>query len=221
MPAKRPPRIPVLIVDEHRALAEALAFAIEKEGDFDTNVVSSHEMPEIAGSDNPGVVLVALDPSDGAPLIRRIKERQPNSRVVVLSSKDDDLTRAKAVEAGAVGYITKLTPLEELPELLRRASRGESLLEDEEAERLLRYLRHRRHQESTERQRANRLTPRQIEILQLMADGVPVQEIARQLHMSPYTLRTHVQNILTRLGVHTKLEALAVAIRHGKISTRV
>ncbi|HEX2068891.1 MAG TPA: response regulator transcription factor [Actinomycetota bacterium] len=124
------------------------------------------------------------------------------------------------MEAGAVGYLTKITSLEELPELLRRASRGESLLEDEEAERLLRYLRHRRHQESTERQRANRLTPRQIEILQHMADGVPVQEIAKQLNMSPYTLRTHVQNILTRLGVHTKLEALAVAIRHGKISTR-
>ncbi len=221
MPAKRPARIPVLIVDEHRALAEALALAIDKAGDFATDVASSHEAVDLTDPERPAVVLVALDRSDGVAVIRRIKERQPNSRVVVLSSTDDDLTRAKAVEAGAVGYVSKMTPLDELPELLRRASRGESLLEDEEAERLLRYLRHRRHQESTERQRANRLTPRQIEILQLMADGVPVQEIAKQLNMSPYTLRTHVQNILTRLGVHTKLEALAVAIRHGKISTRV
>ncbi|HEX2090416.1 MAG TPA: response regulator transcription factor [Actinomycetota bacterium] len=220
MPAKRPPRIPVLIVDEHRALAEALALAIEKQGEFDADVASSHEILDLTDPENPRVVLVSLDRADEVPLIRQIKERQPESRVVVLSSADDDLTRAKAVEAGAVGYVTNITPLEELPELLRRASRGESLLEDEEAERLLRYLRHRRHQESTERQRANRLTPRQIEILQLMADGVPVQEIAKQLNMSPYTLRTHVQNILTRLGVHTKLEALAVAIRHGKISTR-
>ncbi len=220
MPAKRPPRIPVLIVDEHRALAEALALAIEKHGEFQTDVASSQEILDLTDSEKPAVVLVALDRADGVTTIRRIKERQPDSQVVVLSSIDDELTRAKAVEAGAVGYVTKMTPLNELPELLRRASRGESLLEDEEAERLLRYLRHRRHQESTERQRANRLTPRQIEILQLMADGVPVQEIASQLHMSPYTLRTHVQNILTRLGVHTKLEALAVAIRHGKISTR-
>ena len=221
MAAKRLVRIPVLIVDEHRALAEALALAIEKAGEFTTDVASAHEVVDLTDSEKPAVVLVALDRADGASLIRRIKERQPNSRVVVLSSSDDDLTRAKAVEAGAVGYVTKATSLEELPDLLRKAARGESLLEDDEAERLLRYLRHRRHQESTERQRANRLTPRQIEILQMMADGVPVQEIARQLHMSPYTLRTHVQNILTRLGVHTKLEALAVAIRHGKISTRV
>jgi DNA-binding NarL/FixJ family response regulator len=220
MPAKRPPRIPVLVVDEHRALAEALAIAIDKQGEFQTDVASSHEVLDLTDPEKPVVVLVSLDRADGVTTIRQIKERQPESRVVVLSSMDDELTRAKAVEAGAVGYVTKITPLEDLPDLLRRASKGESLLEDEEAERLLRYLRHRRHQESTERQRANRLTPRQIEILQLMADGVPVQEIAKQLSMSPYTLRTHVQNILTRLGVHTKLEALAVAIRHGKISTR-
>ncbi len=219
MPAKRPPRIPVLVVDEHRALAEALAIAIDKQGEFQTDVASSHEVLDLTNPEEPVVVLVSLDRPDGVATIRQIKERQPESRVVVLSSMDDELTRAKAVEAGAVGYVTKITPLEEIPDLLRRASKGESLLEDEEAERLLRYLRHRRHQESTERQRANRLTPRQIEILQLMADGVPVQDIAKQLHMSPYTLRTHVQNILTRLGVHTKLEALAVAIRHGKIST--
>ncbi len=220
MPAKRSPRIPVLIVDEHRALGEALALAIEKQGEFETGVASTNEILDLTDPDRPVVVLVSLDRVDGVTTIRRIKERQPDSRVVVLSSLDDDLTRAKAVEAGAVGYVTKITPLDELPELLRRATKGESLLDDEEAERLLRYLRHRRHQESTERQRANRLTPRQIEILQLMADGVPVQDIAKQLNMSPYTLRTHVQNILTRLGVHTKLEALAVAIRHGKISTR-
>jgi two-component system nitrate/nitrite response regulator NarL len=81
-------------------------------------------------------------------------------------------------------------------------------------------LRRRRHQESTERQRANRLTPRQTQIMQMMADGASSEEIARRLKVSPYTLRTHVQNILTRLGVHTKVEAMAIAIRHGKISAR-
>jgi DNA-binding NarL/FixJ family response regulator len=223
MPGKLPPRIPVLVVDEHRALAEALALAIKNETDFVAEVATSAEAVEVTEREKPGVVLLAVDRpgANGVSVIRKIKELQPETHVVVLSSNDEDLLRAKAVEAGAVGYISRSTPLDELPDLLRRAARGESLLEDEEAERLLRYLRHRRHQESTERQRANRLTPRQTEILQLMADGVPVQEIARRLNMSPYTLRTHVQNILTRLGVHTKLEALAVAIRHGKISTRV
>src|SRR2546428_13208827 len=74
----------------------------------------------------------------------------------------------------------------------------------------------RRHQDSTERQRANRLSPRQMEILQLMADGLSARDIASYLSMSPLTLRTHVQNILMRLRVHTKVEALAVSIRHRK-----
>ena len=94
------------------------------------------------------------------------------------------------------------------------------MIDPEELSRLQRYLRHRRHQQETERQRANRLTPRQREILQMLADGVPVPTIAEQLGMSRLTLRTHVQNILTRLGVHTKTEAVTVAIRHGKITAR-
>ena len=84
--------------------------------------------------------------------------------------------------------------------------------------RLLRLLRHRRHQESTERQRVNRLTPRQVEILQLIASGTTPKEISDHLGMSPLTLRTHTQNILTRLHVHTKLEAVAMGVKHGRIS---
>jgi DNA-binding NarL/FixJ family response regulator len=125
------------------------------------------------------------------------------------------------MEAGAVGYLSKLAPLSELPDAVRRASRGETLMDPEELLRLERYMRHRRHQEATERQRTNRLTPRQTEILQLLADGVPVAAIADRLGMTRQTLRTHVQNILTRLGVHTKTEAVTVAIRHGKISARL
>jgi two-component system, NarL family, nitrate/nitrite response regulator NarL len=110
--------------------------------------------------------------------------------------------------------------LHELPDVVRRVGRGEYLMDRQEAERLARLLHHRRHQEATERQRVNRLTPRQTQILQLMADGVPDLDIAEQLNLSRYTLRTHMQNILTRLSVHTKVQALAVAIRQGKIGTR-
>ena len=223
MAPTRAPTTTVLIVDDHRTFAEALALAIRQQQEFSVRVASGIDALEMVAGDAPDVVLVALEwPSNaGINLTRRIKEASPRSNVIVLSGQEDDLEKARAVEAGAIGYISKVTSLTELPDLLRKAALGQSLMSDEEATRLLRYLRHRRHQESTERQRANRLTPRQIEILQLMADGVPVHEIAERLRMSPYTLRTHVQNILTRLGVHTKLEALAVAIRHGKISTRV
>src|SRR2546421_741149 len=78
-----------------------------------------------------------------------------------------------------------------------RPGGGGPLLGGGEVTRLFRVLRHRRHQESTERQRASRLTPRQLEILQLLSDGISPSAIAEQLHMRPATLRTHVQNILT------------------------
>ena len=93
-------------------------------------------------------------------------------------------------------------------------------MEPEEVRRVLRHLRHRRAQEATGQQRVDRLTPRETEILQLMARGLSTEEISGQLGVSPYTLRTHVQNILTKLGVHSKLEALAFAIRHGKVAAQ-
>jgi two-component system, NarL family, nitrate/nitrite response regulator NarL len=105
----------------------------------------------------------------------------------------------------------------DLAAMIRRAAEGDELIDLEERARLARLLRHRRQQQATERQRANRLTPRQVEILQLMADGVGPKEIARRLGVSPLTLRTHVQNILTRLGVHSKVEAIAVAMRQGRV----
>ena len=136
---------------------------------------------------------------------------------ILLARASAKMVRAQVMEAGASGYVFKTATLDALPEVVRRAARGEDLVEPEERARLARVLRHRRHQDSTERQRANRLTPRQTQILQMLSDGMGPKEIARRLEMSPLTLRTHVQNILMRLGVHSKVEAVAVAMRQGKV----
>jgi DNA-binding NarL/FixJ family response regulator len=213
----------VLVVDDHRTFAEALALAVGLEPGLRARVATGGpEALRLAEEERPDVVLmdVQMPGMDGIEAIRRLLGVHPQARVVVLSAHEDDLSRARALEAGAVGHLSKSTPLAEVPELVRRVAGGESLVPPEERERLARYLRHRRHQEATERQRANRLTPRQREILQLMAEGVPPREIAARLEVSPLTLRTHVQNILTRLAVHSKVEAIAVALRHGKISPR-
>jgi two-component system nitrate/nitrite response regulator NarL len=218
--AGRGSSISVLVVDDHRTFAEALALAVGLERGLVAHVAASGpEAVEAAHRWRPDVVLMDIEMPgmDGLAAIRRVREAHSSARIIVLSVHDDDLVKAQAVEAGAVGYVSKLTPLSEVPQLVRRAHRGDAILDQQEVARLMRLLRHRRHQESTERQRANRLTSRQIEILRLVAEGVPGQEIARRLNMSPLTVRTHVQNILTRLGVHTKLEAVALAMRHGKI----
>ena len=210
MTAKRADNIRVLVVDDHRTFADAIALAIGLERGFETRVAASG--PEALDSirrEHPDVVLmdIQMPGMDGIEAIRRVRDVDPNAPILVLSAGVDDRHSASAV------------PLTELPGLIREAHHGELLMDLTEMNRLLRLLRHRRHQDSTERQRANRLSPRQMEILQLMADGLSARDIASYLSMSPLTLRTHVQNILMRLGVHTKVEALAVAIRHGKVSS--
>jgi DNA-binding NarL/FixJ family response regulator len=102
---------------------------------------------------------------------------------------------------------------------VRKAYQREPLHPEEEVERAMRRLRHRRDADDDARRRLNRLTRRETEILELMARGNTPDEIARQLTMSPNTLRTHTQNVLTKLGVHSKMEALVLAIRHGKVAT--
>jgi two-component system nitrate/nitrite response regulator NarL len=220
MAARRAPSISVLVVDDHRTFADALALAVRLERDMEAEVASTGvDAVDIAEREHPNVVLLDMEMPGmgGIETIRRMRETHPDAKVVVLSAHEDDLVKARAVEAGAIGYVSKFTPLTDLPDLVRKAHRGEPILDKQERSRLLRHLRHRRHQEATERQRVNRLTPRQTEILQLLAEGIPASEIAGRLGMSPLTMRTHVQNILTRLGVHTKLEAMALAIRHGKV----
>ncbi len=224
VPATAKPRpVSVLVVDDHRTFGDALALAMRMEKGFIVRVATNGRDAVVAAADEePDVVLMDMEMPgmSGVDTIRRVLEARPEARVVVLSAHDDELTQARAIDAGAIGYLRKDTPLEDIPALIRRAAAGETLMDPEEGLRLLRRLRHQRHQEATERQRVNRLTPRQIEILQLLADGTPQQDILDTLKVSPYTLRTHVQNILTRLGVHTKLEAVALAMRHGKIRSR-
>jgi len=218
---KRGAAISILLVDDHRTFAEALAVTFRLEKDLSVQVASSgSEAVSASGNERPDVILLDLEMPGlgGLEVIRRIRTSAPSARIIVLSGHDEDLLKARALEAGAVGYVSKFTPVDSIPDLVRKAHRGERIIDRAETARLLRVLRHRRHQEATERQRVNRLTHRQQQILQLMAEGISSREMASQLNLSPYTLRTHVQNILTRLSVHTKTEALAMAIRHGKVS---
>ena len=220
MASKRPPTIKVLVVDDHRTFAEALALAIGLEKGFDIRVAASgNEAVQTAAVERPDVVLmdIQMPGMDGIEAIRRIRETHPGALVLVLSAYDEDLLRARAIEAGAIGHIPKDTPLSEVPEYIRRAHRGDVLIDQQEIHRLLRLLHHRRHQESTERQRANRLSPRQLQILQMISEGATNQEIAEQLGTSPLTVRTHVQNGVARLGATTRVHAVSIAVKRGEI----
>jgi DNA-binding NarL/FixJ family response regulator len=215
--------ITVVIADDHLSFGEALEVALDNELDLRViEVVTDGESAiETASKSRPDVVLMDLQMPgvDGIEATRRIHGEATGTAVIILSGQDDDISLARAIQAGARGYLRKTEAIVGLAEAIRRAHRGEPLHTSVEVEASLRKLRRRRAIDGNLAQRIERLTPRETEILQRMADGDPPEKIARDLGMSKHTLRTHTQNVLTKLGVHSKLDAIVAAIRYGKVST--
>jgi DNA-binding NarL/FixJ family response regulator len=216
--------IRVLIVDDHRMFAEALRLALDSEDGVQVTGISTgyDDVEGTAARLEPSVALVDLDipGKDPTAAVRDVLRGSPGTAVVGLVTEQTDLTLARIVEAGAAGYLSKYETVGAVGDMVRRAATETDLLGPRERRRLMGRLHHRRAEQATAEQRAERLTPREIEVLQAMANGDPPPVIAVQLGMSPATLRTHVQNVIMKLGVHSKTEALAFAIRHGKVSTR-
>jgi DNA-binding NarL/FixJ family response regulator len=214
-------KVRVVVVHGEHMTAEALKVALSSERDLVVPaatadpgaavVLARDHVPDVA------VVDLGVARDGGVETIRRMAEASSTTAFLALSG-GDELAVAQAVEAGASGHVPKSAPVRELAEAVRVVARGDTLVGPEERRHLLRRLRHRRAVAASAEQRAGRLTKREVEILQLMADGVPAERLAQSLAMSPATLRTHMQNIIIKLGVHSKTEALAFAIRHGRVS---
>lgn len=220
--AKHPIR--VVIADDHRSFGEALEVALDKERDLRVIEVVTDGQSAIdsATKEHPDVVLMDLQMPgvDGIEATRRIHDESTGTAVIILSGQQaDEVSLARAIQAGARGYLRKTEAVGGLADAIRRAYRGEPLHTSAEVEQSLRRLRRRRAQDGNLAQRIERLTPRELEILQLMANGSTSEQIASELGMSKHTLRTHTQNVLTKLGVHSKLDAIVAAIRYGKVHT--
>jgi DNA-binding NarL/FixJ family response regulator len=215
--------ISVLIVDDERTFGEALEVALSHEDDLaivDVAVDGAHGVEAVTDLEPDVVIMdVSMPGMSGIEATRRIKERRPETQVVILSGHDDEHLLARAIQAGALGLLRKTEAVANVAKTVRLANDGEMLHDEDEIERALRRLRHRRDADDDARRRLERLTPRETEILGLMAKGRAADDIAKELSMSPNTLRTHTQNVLTKLGVHSKMEALVLAIRHGKVAT--
>ena len=217
------PRITVLIADDHRAFGEALAVALGKEEDLEVLEVTADgaTAAEVAGSRRPDVALIDLQMPDvdGLETSRRIRASSTETAVIILTGSEDELAIGRAIQAGAHGYLRKTVAIQELADAVRRAHKRERLNPQDEIEFALRRLGRLRARDDDVAHRFDRLTPRELQILQLLADGRTPEEIATELGVSRNTLRTHIQNVLMKLGVHSKLEAIVAAIRHGRVRT--
>ena len=182
---------------------------------------SSEEAVELAGRRRPDVVLMDIEfrgSMSGIEATRQIKILSPSTKVVIMTAHQGDRLLVEAVEAGASGFLRKTEGVDEVLNAVKAAAAGEILVDRMELARLLPHVAREREVQRDAEALLGQLTEREREILQLLGDGLRNEDIAIRLFISPQTVQTHVRNILTKLGVHSKLEAVVFALRHGAVT---
>jgi two-component system nitrate/nitrite response regulator NarL len=166
------------------------------------------------------VVDLGLPDGDGLNLVEDFSSSVPRITTLVLSASLEPGRLARAVEAGAAGVLHKSTPIKEIVEAVRRLKAGEALLSSGEIIEMLRLIGRERQEEHDIRRAIEQLTPREREVLQALAEGLESKEIAERLNITVETERTHMVNILHKLNVHSRLQALVIAARYGLVQIR-
>jgi DNA-binding NarL/FixJ family response regulator len=206
----------VIVVDDHELFRRGLIGLLEERG---IQVVGEAALAgdaiEQASRLGPGVVLMDLSMPgmSGIEATQRLTGAAPLARVLVLTMMSDDQSVIDALLAGACGYLLKDAPIEQIVEGIRTAARGESLISPRIASRLVRRLREPDEIESG--LSGKDLTPRELEVLDLLARGLDNAEIARALYLSQHTVKHHVSSILVKLQVENRIQAAVRAVRGG------
>jgi DNA-binding NarL/FixJ family response regulator len=217
-------RVRLLICDDHKILTDALATVVGLDDTLEMIAPPVHEPEsaiEICTEQLPDVVLMDIvfkGGMSGIDATRKIKEVSPSTKVVIMTAHDEDRLLVEAVEAGASGFLGKDEAAEELLAAAKAAAEGEVLIDPGTLTRLLAQVARERAEQRDAQMLLNDLTDREREILQLLAEGMRNDDIASKLFISPQTVQTHVRNILGKLRVHSKLEAVAFAVKHGAIT---
>ncbi len=209
----------VLLVEDHALLAQSLSLALRAES-LDVTIASLTDSVDLLAqvrTDQPDVVLLDLDLGDqigdGMKLIEPIAAT--GAAVLVVTAATDRLRMFTAIEEGAVGVIAKSEPFEVLLETVLRVVRGEQILSTTTRRGVLLELRRHRDREQQRRKSFERLTPREVQVLHGLAAGKTVGGIAAESVVSEATVRSQVRGVLTKLGVTSQLEAVALASRSG------
>jgi PAS domain S-box-containing protein len=214
--------IRVLLVEDHASFRQAAASIFEREAGFEVmgQAGSLAEAKKILEQGAPDVAVIDLVLPDGYgwDLIKELRTANRRAQALVLTAELGRAEIAQAVENGAAGVLHKTAELEEVVDAVQRLSAGEALLPLEEVVELLRYASSHKDEDYEARQAIARLTPREREILQTLAEGLNSHEIAERLYISLRTERNHMTSILTKLGAHSRLQALIFAVRHGVVS---
>ncbi len=223
-PGRNPEPIRTLIVDDHALFRRGLEIVLVTESDIEVvgQAGDGTEAVERAGEALPDVVLmdVRMPRSSGIEACRAIKDVAPSAKIIILTMSDEEEDLFEAIRAGASGYLLKDIPLHEVAEAVRAVHGGQSLISPAMAGKLLTEfaaLAKRDQEEPPQQVPAPKLTDREMQVLKLVARGMNNRDIAKELFISDNTVKNHVRNILEKLQIHSRMEAVMVAVREKLI----
>jgi DNA-binding NarL/FixJ family response regulator len=204
------PRIRILLVDDHPIVRRGLAAAIAPEPDMEVvaTAASGKDALNLFRANRPDITIMDMNLTPemtGTQAIQAIRREFPEARIIVLSAYKGDEDIFRALEAGAVTYLVKDQLGDELIPIIREVHAGGRPIPSEVGRKL------------AERIHLHVLTPREVEVLELISKGMRNKEIAAQLLLSDDTVQGHVKNILSKLQVHDRSEAVAIGVRRGII----
>ena len=208
----------VLVIDDHALFRRGLTLVLEAEegievvGEGEDGEEAIQKAEELA----PDVVLmdVRMPKVGGIEATRRIAEAQPATKILMLTVSDEEADLYEAIKAGATGYLLKEISIEEVADAVRAVVQGQTLISPSMASKLIQeFTSLARRSEQRQDVPAPRLTERELEVLKLVAQGMSNRDIAQVLFISENTVKNHVRNILEKLHLHSRMEAVMYAVR--------
>src|ERR671919_1598205 len=212
----------VLIVDDHALFRKCLQLVLDKEPDIDVVGEGSdgQEAVDKAQELMPDVVLmdVRMPRRSGIEATTQIRDLLPHAKILMLTISDDEADLYDAIKAGAAGYLLKEIPIEEVADAIRSVWAGQSRISPSMASKLLtEFAAISKEADERPQMPAPKLTDREMEVLRLVAQGLNNRDIAKELFISENTVKNHIRNILEKLHLHSRMEAVVYAVREKMI----
>jgi DNA-binding NarL/FixJ family response regulator len=221
-PERGPETLRVLVCDDHALFRRGLQMVLEQEPDLELvgEAADGEEVVVRAQELMPDVILmdVRMPRMSGIEAAREIKEALPHVKILMLTISDDEADLYEAIKAGASGYLLKEIPIEEVAQAIRSVWAGQSRISPSMASKLLtEFAAMSKATEEKPQMPAPRLTEREMEVLRLVAQGLNNRDIAAKLFISENTVKNHIRNILDKLHLHSRMEAVVYAVREKMI----
>jgi DNA-binding NarL/FixJ family response regulator len=210
--------IRVLVVDDHALFRRGLQMVLEQEPDIEVvgEASDGSEAVDKAADTLPDIVLmdVRMPRRGGIDACTAIHETVPSARIIMLTISDEEADLYDAIKAGAMGYLLKEISIEEVASAIRAVHGGQSLISPSMASKLLtEFASMIKKTDDRQQLPTPRLTDREMEVLKLVAKGLNNRDIAKQLFISENTVKNHIRNILEKLQLHSRMEAVVYAVR--------